>query len=165
MSENFPGVNFASSGSVVLERIEDTPDIVRAREIENNYRQRKEEGSGIGFRTVEEQTWIEEQQEKMLQNSEFQQVMTTLRIITEPSPDRAPRELALPSNTIVVDNHPVIAELFDPISQNTPTLKVGEVQRLVEEKSEQGVLDSKTTKRINNWTERYTVNVQGFTKI
>lgn len=156
---NFPDINLASENAVVLQRVPDTKDFAKAKVIQAKYERRKDE-TGIGFRDPDDQRWITERQEEILRNPEFQQFIDVLEKITSSSPDRSSRELALPTNTVMVDGHPVIVDLFDPVTNGSPTLYSEEIQRIIGNRLETGKLQGADAKSLQDNLARYTENVQ-----
>lgn len=157
MPDNFPEVDSASAGVVVLKRVPDTPDFARAKEIERIYQQRKKE-QGVGSRDSKDEMWIDQKQTEILAMPEFQQTMALLKEITAPSPERTSWELALPTNTVVVNGHPIIVELFDPATQGKLTLIVDRVKREINQRELAGQLEEEEAKRLRAQIDRYEEN-------
>lgn len=111
--DNFPGVISFDPQSITFSRVR-SPELLKAQQIRNKYKARGELGS-LCYWTETEREWIEAQQIVTGNLPEFASLMNNLVAILTPTPDTNPQELALPDNTTIVNGHPVIVEVFDPI--------------------------------------------------
>ena len=161
---NFPDVFMAAKGGILLERAPETPDFIKAKEIIEKY--------GTLTRPDEEGDWMDYKMEEIYKMPKFQEIAGLLDKLgvgeVASGSERSFYELAVPVNTVIVDNEPLIIELFDPITIKNidnqlkagPTIQPDGLNEVLESRLADGKLDEKEAKEIKRMYQRYYENAK-----
>ncbi|OGJ21363.1 MAG: hypothetical protein A3A82_01670 [Candidatus Pacebacteria bacterium RIFCSPLOWO2_01_FULL_47_12] len=113
MPENFPYIEAAVEGGILVERIPDSPDLIEARRINAEYTLHD-----FG-QTREDRQWYEAQITQMKNNPEFQIAIQLFDLVgITDAQDHSSDELALPVNSTMRNGHPVFLEMMQPIAES-----------------------------------------------
>lgn len=154
---NFIDVHFADASGVVVDRIPESLDFAKAVAIQKRiYKPRGDE--------PQNDEWMRGKKAEMLANQEFKDAYSLIQTLLIPNEsDWGENELAEPINSTMVDSHPVIVELFNPIRTNWPNLRMDSLneaglRKTIETGIENGTLSEKDKKLIETYLTRYKTN-------
>lgn len=159
LPNNFLRVFAAGANSILVEKAPDTEDFLKAKELNKLFI----DPSLHHTITPEQKMWMEQKASAMLTDNEFSFVIEILQEIgLGYGKDEAPSELALPVNTVRVNDHPVLIEMMKPIVTNdhgqaVPRLQVNKLQALVEDGVTQQAIPPDIGARIIRLAERYQI--------
>jgi hypothetical protein len=162
---NFVDAHFANEQGVVVDKIPDNPDFSKANAIQKREYVPKE-GEELNSE------WSAAKKSEMLSNGEFQEVSALIdTLLTINEWDWGPDELAEPINSTVVNTHPVVVELFNPVrfehSSNTflSSLNLDALKTTIASEREKGTLSEEDAKLIETYAERFEANVKQLKEI
>jgi len=151
MPDNFPQVRIASGENIVIvDRVPDTEDFIRAKEIKKKL---------IGTWEIEDKTWFDDKTSEIKNLDSFKEMKTLLDNILLPYTDRTGDELALPNNTVVVEGKPISIELFFPHNNISQIIIEDNLFRVISERLDNKQITEKESKIIKSFYERYKLNV------
>ncbi len=119
LPNNFPQVYASFSDGLLVERIPDTQDLQKAREINEKYL-----SLGKTPPSPEEEAWFGNKTRSTEQNEEFEiaiALLSAIGIIGDR--DHGKYELALPVNTTFRNGHPVLLEMMNPLVETGDLVK------------------------------------------
>lgn len=162
LPNNFPDVFAAGDGSLLVERIPDTEDLVKAREILTLYLDPKKNH----LITTKQRDWLQQKTEEIKKNQEFQRAIAIMRAIgLGYGKDENPDDLAQPVNTVMVNGHPVLLEMMKPIVTNAQShtilrMNIDALTEVVRQGVEEKYLDEKKQNQILSYVVQYQENAK-----
>lgn len=162
LPDNFPAVYAGGDDAILVERIPDTEDLVKAREINKLYIDPKKHH----LIETEQRDWWQQKTREIKSHPEYEQAVAILQAMgLGYGKDEDPYELAQPINTVMIDEHPVLLEMMKPIVTNDkydtiPRMNIDQLTEVVREGVGGGFLDEKTQNRILMHAVRYQENAQ-----
>ncbi len=162
LPNNFPDIFAGGDDSVLVERIPDTEDFIKAKKINALYLDPKKHH----LITPEQRNWWQQKTRETRQHPEYQQAIAILQALgLGYGKDEDPVELAQPVNTVTVDGHPVLLEIMKPIvtnqqNENISRMNIEELAEVVRQGVEGGFLEKRTQNRVLQHAIRYQENAQ-----
>lgn len=160
LPDNFPNIHLSSQTGLIEARAPETPVFAHARAIDAERRLTREL-EGFERLSEKDRMWLLEQQQIILANPGFQELMRIIGQIMMTSAERTSEELALPTNTVIYnDGIPMIVDSINPITANQPTLIEQNVLSLVNQRLQAQTLEQTTAGIIQSQLGRYVLNIE-----
>ncbi|PIY80460.1 MAG: hypothetical protein COY80_02775 [Candidatus Pacebacteria bacterium CG_4_10_14_0_8_um_filter_42_14] len=159
--DNFPMVFAGGAGAILVERIQDTPDFARAREINELFLDPKKHyllNDGI------DKEWWEKKAQEIYSHAEYKLIIRVVQAIgIATGKDHEAYELSQPINTVMQNGHPVLLEMMKPIVSNqkgemVPRMNTEILNQVVRSGVEKGFIEPRTEKTILSLAKRYEMN-------
>lgn len=166
---NFPDVHMAVKGGILLDRAAESPDFTRANELLEKLLKNDRMDSSLPKKDWQ---WVEDKAQeihdlpKFVKIADMLEQLGIINIHAIDARERSRYELALPFNTVVDDDEPMVLELFDPATQisvdgkpkSVPTLSETGLDQVLASSKAEGKLDDHEIKEIKRMYHRYYEN-------